>query len=94
MEAFLGLMLIFWVCKSAVDKGRKEYRSTRDHHAAQIARAHPDWQSTEDQQIDVPTALVVADHEILTRVFPIVSPASNRTSALGARSSPSLIDSR
>ena len=43
MGAFLGLLLVFWVCKSAVDKGRKEYRATREHHATQIARDHKDW---------------------------------------------------
>jgi hypothetical protein len=43
MEPFFGLLIIVLICKAVIDKGRREYRATREQHAAQIARDHPDW---------------------------------------------------
>jgi hypothetical protein len=43
MDPFIGLLIIVLVAKAVIDKGRREYRATREHHAAQIARDHPDW---------------------------------------------------
>lgn len=43
MDPFIGLLIIVLIAKAALDKGRREYRATREQHAAQIARDHPDW---------------------------------------------------
>jgi len=43
MSAIIFFIVFVWAVKSAADKVRGEYRATRDHHAASLAREHKDW---------------------------------------------------
>lgn len=43
IETWVTAIVITWVLKHWVEKGKQEYAHTRDTHAAEIARAHPDW---------------------------------------------------